>query len=174
MTLNFMTTWPTGGKTHFPAKVLHSHLKESTYGIANAICEYGKHIDAMYADACLNYVEEQTPKLHTIRSGKRWNPGMKIHYKIWTGKPYKSKTFNFFESECISVQDIEITHKKEDVASDGVAVLTKILVDGRSIHKLSEVEQLAKNDGFDNITDFLNYFREDFSGQIIHWTNLKY
>jgi hypothetical protein len=33
---------------------------------------------------------------------------------------------------------------------------------------------LAQNDGFDTIEEFFEYFNEDFSGKIIHWTNFKY
>lgn len=34
--------------------------------------------------------------------------------------------------------------------------------------------QLALNDGFDTIEDFFAYFNKDFTGKLIHWTDLKY
>ena len=37
-----------------------------------------------------------------------------------------------------------------------------------------QIEQLAKNDGFDSVQDFFNWFNEDFNGRIIHWTDFKY
>ncbi|MFI5142060.1 MAG: hypothetical protein ACHQII_06855, partial [Bacteroidia bacterium] len=36
------------------------------------------------------------------------------------------------------------------------------------------VEQLAYNDGFDNVEAFLNYFKDGFTGKLIHFTDLKY
>jgi len=37
-----------------------------------------------------------------------------------------------------------------------------------------EIEQLAINDGFDSLKDFMHWFNVDFEGKIIHWTKLKY
>lgn len=34
--------------------------------------------------------------------------------------------------------------------------------------------KLAINDGFESIDDFFNYFNEDTTGKIIHWTDLEY
>lgn len=36
------------------------------------------------------------------------------------------------------------------------------------------IRHLATNDGFDSVSDFLTYFNDHFTGQIVHWTNLKY
>ena len=48
-----------------------------------------------------------------------------------------------------------------------------IYIDGFALSR-KEVKQLAINDGFDNVSDFHNYFNEDFIGKIIHWTDFKY
>lgn len=36
------------------------------------------------------------------------------------------------------------------------------------------IEKIAINDGFDSVDDFFSWFKDDFTGKIIHWTNLKY
>ncbi len=54
-----------------------------------------------------------------------------------------------------------------------------VRIDGKNIFTIDhfitdEMNQLALNDGFDNVQDFFVYFNEDFTGKIIHWTDLKY
>lgn len=39
---------------------------------------------------------------------------------------------------------------------------------------LNESRVIAGNDGFNSIDDFFAYFNKDFSGKIIHWTDLRY
>jgi hypothetical protein len=36
------------------------------------------------------------------------------------------------------------------------------------------VEVLARNDGFATVKDFFEWFSEDYTGKIIHWTELRY
>ena len=36
------------------------------------------------------------------------------------------------------------------------------------------MKDLARNDGFDSIQAFFEWFKEDFEGKIIHWTDLRY
>ncbi len=48
-----------------------------------------------------------------------------------------------------------------------------VLVDDRKL-KIEEVNQLAINDGFNSVDDFFQYFNTDFTGKLIHWTDLKY
>jgi hypothetical protein len=36
------------------------------------------------------------------------------------------------------------------------------------------LEVIARHDGFDSVNDFLDWFSEDFTGKLIHWTDLKY
>ena len=33
---------------------------------------------------------------------------------------------------------------------------------------------LVQNDGFASISDFFKFFNKDYTGKIIHWTDLKY
>lgn len=111
------------------------------------------------------------PKLHSIRKGNRWKAGNSI--QMATGvrtKRYKqfNKRIERLE-KCISVQIIEIVYAEPNVHLWPMW----IKVDGRSLDKV-EVCHLATNDGFDSVSDFLTYFNDHFTGQIVHWTDLKY
>lgn len=116
-------------------------------------------------------------KIHTIREDPhgRWNAGRHIHFA--TG--VRTKHYNcFMESECVSVQAIQIHHYRDENVKSAVDVI----VDGDLIYSLygtavindERMEQLAKNDGFDSVADFFKFFNKDFQGRIIHWTDFKY
>ena len=110
----------------------------------------------------------QGRKKHTIRIDKndRWKPGMKIHFA--TG--VRTRLYHqFYEGFCKSTQKIQILW--DNISQNGEVV--SILIDGRLID-LDEVETLAINDGFEDVSEFLNWFNEDFEGKIIHWTDLRY
>ena len=110
----------------------------------------------------------QKSKKHTIREDKndRWKPGMKIHFA--TG--VRTRLYHqFYEGFCKSTQKIQILWDNISLNVEFVS----ILIDGRLID-LDEVETLAINDGFEDVSEFLNWFSEDFEGKIIHWTDLKY
>lgn len=116
-------------------------------------------------------------KIHTIREDTkdRWKPGNTIHFA--TGRRTKHYE-QFKEGECISTQKIEIRHwpdYKTDVLIDGHffgEVLHKGLDEIYIYH--ADLLILAMNDGFTSIEDFFQWFSEDFTGKIIHWTNFKY
>lgn len=111
-----------------------------------------------------------TPKLHTIRTDKnnRWRADMPIHFYINNRRP---DMFQFAPVvRCVSVQDIEIRYKD---SSGFTWTNPEVIIDGITFDP-SEWEEIAKNDGFDNVADFFAYFNTDFTGKIIHWTDLKY
>ena len=110
----------------------------------------------------------QGRKKHTIRIDKndRWKPGMKIHFA--TG--VRTRLYHqFYEGFCKSTQKIQILW--DNISLNGEFV--SVLIDGRPID-FDEVETLAVNDGFEDVSEFLNWFDEDFKGKIIHWTDLRY
>lgn len=53
-----------------------------------------------------------------------------------------------------------------------------LLIDGVSVVNSDDIiEQLYKNEGFKDRVEFFtdhHWFRKDFKGQIIHWTNFRY
>lgn len=116
-------------------------------------------------------------KIHTIRQDKpnRWKSGMLIHF----AKGVRTKNYiNFQLGQCFSTQKIKIKYNP----GGGV----NVWIDDQWFHyqtdwglswdKESEerILQLAKNDGFDSIGDFFNWFNQDFEGKIIHWTDFRY
>lgn len=110
------------------------------------------------------------PKLHTIRDDKnnRWKPGVMIDYFINCRQP---NMFRFAPRlPVVSTQEIEI----ENYTDTGVWFKDAVVsIDGSYLNR-GEVEKLAQNDGFDTVDEFFEYFKEDFKGKIIHWTDLRY
>lgn len=105
-------------------------------------------------------------KTHTIREDKnnRWKPGIFIDFFI---NVRKKDMFRFAPRiPVISIQKIYIKYWDKE---------PKIYIDDRNF-PLNDtmVNLLIKNDGFYNVEDFFNYFNKDFTGKIVHWTNLKY
>lgn len=117
------------------------------------------------------------PKLHTIREDikDRWQPGTKIDFFI---NCRQKDMFRFAPVlPVVSTQKIQIKRHLDYVSIFIDKVLFEIELDEftKKIKSTDPViKQLAQNDGFDTIEDFLTYFNKDFKGKIIHWTNLKY
>jgi hypothetical protein len=108
------------------------------------------------------------PKIHTIRRDldNEWTPGMDIQLVINLNT---IEEFQFAPAlKCQSVQRIQIDYSKL-IDPSGPAVF----VDYQLLDKPSLVD-LVKNDGFPTVADFFSYFNEDFNGNLIHWTPLKY
>jgi hypothetical protein len=168
MNLSFRTKWLKGGSTYFIEKIwsgldiMPTHKNLHANGIPISYMR-------IYAPNCLPFVvnSEYKPKLHTIRRDKkgRWKSGMKIHFYI------NSRTKNMFRFAPIipvaSIQKIKIECPTEYLNDQ------KIYIDGKLL-TTEEMQQLAWNDGFENLAAFQLWFNTDFEGIIIHWTNLKY
>ena len=111
-------------------------------------------------------------KIHTIRedSNDRWKAGNKIHFA--TG--VRTKNYNQFkEGECKSIQTIEIFY------GDVKPNLVTVAIDKGIIYStLLDIDfnflEFVKNDGFDSIESFFDWFDKDFKGKIIHWTDKRY
>ena len=104
-------------------------------------------------------------KIHTIRADKldRWKVGNKIHFA--TGVRTKHYN-NFKEGFCLHIQKIKFKY-------DGDCPVPSIAIDEVMLH-CHEIEELAINDGFDDVKSFLEWFNSDFTGKIIHWTDKIY
>ena len=114
----------------------------------------------------INVLSNCEPKLHTIREDKnnRWKAGVMIDFFI----NVRTKSMFRFAPRLpvVSIQKILIKYWDKS---------PKIYIDGRNFPvDDTNVWQLAQNDGFDNIVDFFAYFDKDFTGKIIHWTDLRY
>src|SRR5690625_1462107 len=169
MTLGFSTHWPdkmgelAGQPTYFIEQIW-SGLKDhdlSTRAEELFYSDNGKKFRA---------ITDFPPKIHTIRRGNRWRKGMKIHMVIHNRT---KKRFQFAPVlECTGVQNVEIDHWWYDEEKTAANFPT-VKIDDRLLD-WTEIENLALNDGFPSVEDFFKFFDSDFSGQIIHWTNLKY
>lgn len=106
------------------------------------------------------------PKLHTIREDKndRWKVGAKIDFFI---NCRQKNMFRFAPVlPVVSIQKIEIIHA--EFMNDLI-----IKIDNKILNT-EEMQQLAYNDGFENLFKFIMYFKEDFTGKLIHWTDYVY
>jgi hypothetical protein len=111
---------------------------------------------------------EQGIKIHSVREDAhdRWHAGRVIQMSHGV----RTKHFHCFaQMLCTGTQKIEIKCRKH------IYLLgqSDVKVDGRELD-LAEINQLAINDGFDNLYDFLDFFPKCFKGKIIHWTLYRY
>lgn len=138
-----------------------------------------------------------TPKLHTFRLDQydRWKAGMNIQM-VYRGPKYSildhfNKGIPELE-KCKSTQKVEIKwytfHTKDlpIMRGDEKSLTPKpkdylttrspvVIIDGITFSSgCTQIKQLAINDGFDSLESFYGYFNKDFSGKIIHWTDLRY
>lgn len=98
-------------------------------------------------------------KLHTIRQ-KPIAVGTMMNHIVY---PYHKKERRCVLSNfCTATQIISIDPDART-----------IFIDGKEQSK-SDMERLAKNDGFETTDDFWTFFNRPYQGMIIHWTDTKY
>jgi len=153
MTLGFKQKFPWGEPTNFREKIL--------YGVGRAIWITPRQI-------------KKYPKIHTMRADptNRWKAGRKIEM-VYRGAGYKildhfNKGIPELE-KCVSVQKIKIL-----VTPYGGALMYDISIDDGPMLTRAQASVLAVNDGFDSLHDFERWFKKDFTGKIIHFTDLRY
>lgn len=175
MILAFSTRFPAGkGKislqpTYFIDKILRGFIENDLIGMqdfCNYFDNYKSKFGKVYEEDALN-----TAKLHTIRkdTSNRWKAGNDIHFSI---NVRTKKQFQFAPVvKCVSTQTIKISYKEKDCEKQ--CCEPAIYIDNQPID-FKTLQSLALNDGFNSVVDFLNYFNTNYTGKIIHWTNLKY
>lgn len=108
------------------------------------------------------------PKLHTIRQDldNEWSAGKDIQPVVHLNS---IDEFQFAPSmTCTAVQRIHIDYSGL-IKENGPAVFIDYeLLDQQT------VALLAINDGFPTIEDFFLYFDGEFTGNLIHWTPVRY
>ena len=185
MTLSFQTKWPErmgglAGQPNYFIEKIWAGLNLYFTGDQNAFDGEEDWDDGFWEENVKNRVfswegtYHVSPKLHTIRHDphNRWKPGMKIHFVI------NNRTKNRFQFAPVigvkNVQKIEIKYWNRD--SDFPLIIIDNYYEYHAYEKdgYSFMEQLALNDGFPSVEAFFQYFNEDFTGKIIHWTDLKY
>lgn len=163
-----------GKPTYFPEKILRSLQENCEIDIVPYLKELAKHTDLSDSTADL------IPKDHTFRldSKNRWKEDNNIHYIINNRTPERFQFAPVMKVTCI--QFFEFKHVL------GFERLPRLIIRNRSGHiirslhpdnhfeYLTEIDNIAKRDGFPSWDEFLGYFREDCSGKIIHWTHNSY
>lgn len=173
MTLSFSTKFPSGKPTYFVQKVWQSIWEMGDYR-HEFECYFGELLERKItpADVPTDYMVRG--KLHTIRADAkdRWKQGNNIHFVI------NNRTKNRFQFAPIlpvkSLQRISIRWLTDELTDEKSPWCW---IDGECFaagFEANNWEKLAINDGFDNVEDFFNWFSEDFTGKIIHWTEFKY
>ncbi len=111
-------------------------------------------------------------KIHTIRldNKNRWKKGMKIQQ----ANGVRTKYYNCFQEDvCTGIQTIKIKHPKSSMSLLNTYYSIKVYIDDVQLGTIG-IRELAINDGFNCMKDFLDWFNEDFEGKIIHWTDKRY
>lgn len=160
-----------GMPTYFPAKILESLQRSNIIAYRDAVIAF----EALYQKVPRELFDSgrgsEAEKKHTIRADEkeRWKAGNLIHFVINNRRPDQ---FQFAPVvPCVSTQKIII--KWWLSKATGRYTLPYVLIDGKTIRGKA-LDQLAVNDGFASRKEFFEYFNTDFTGKIIHWTNLKY
>lgn len=172
MTLSFKQKFDNGNRTRFIEKIwatidrykIVSEEERKAYGL--------KLADDRMVDVLPKL--DWPPKIHTIREdkGKRWKAGTTIHPVINNRRPDRYQFAPCFP--CVSRQEIRIEwmHNFPSIKINGIDYYKVDMMTGEVIDM--GIEQLARNDGFDTIHEFLEWFNKDFLGTIIHFTNFQY
>jgi uncharacterized protein YqfB (UPF0267 family) len=97
-------------------------------------------------------------KIHSIREdkGNRWKVGSMINFAT----SVRTKKYNEFKKATVTHIDfVLITQRKAVYIND---------------FRLSKerIEEFAQNDGFESASKFFEFFNDDFTGKIIHWTKV--
>lgn len=167
MNLGFRTKWPNGEPTYFTQKIWTSLLIDLKMNLDNYNNYLTEYMNRFSTNIFYYNSNDYFPKKHTIREDKpdRWKAGNKIHFVI------NNRTKNRFQFApvipVISTQTIRIECPTEYLNDQKIYVDDKLL-------NLEQMQKLAYNDGFENLAAFQLWFNTDFTGKIIHWTNLKY
>lgn len=147
--------------TYFQEKIIECLLRDRS--VETHELSWAKYL--INTKLGLYVIGSKKQKFHTIREDKanRWKAGNDIHFIINNRTPNR---FQFAPVvKCVSTQKIEIKYYVKNNANK-----VSITIEGKEIN----LNDLAINDGFKSAGQFLDYFNKDFTGKIIHWTDLKY
>jgi hypothetical protein len=124
--------------------------------------------EKIYAGVAPELYKDFEPKIHSMREGERWRAGMDIQmaYGVRT-KQYRQFNKGVSKLEkCISTQHVFMTYDWQ----------LEVSISGRELTP-EEISVLIKNDGLTR-QQFIDWFfpdnKDEWSGQIIHWTEFRY
>jgi hypothetical protein len=114
-------------------------------------------------------------KRHTIRANyDYWSKIVEkckagealISIRQWSGRPYQSKQFEICQCLNPEIQKIHFTK--------GTPETTPTIYIGQRSFFGEDFNTIARNDGFEDVQDFLDWFPHEFDGGIIHLGPNKY
>jgi hypothetical protein len=111
-------------------------------------------------------------KIHTIREDQknRWKVGMKIH--MATG--VRTKEYNQFAiAKVTKIDSIAIAWHRHHTPEEVNQTVLVYINENRFSWSSKTIQELVKNDGFNTMEEFFEWFNEDFTGKIIHWELIK-
>lgn len=178
MILGFSTIFPKGKKvlsgrpTKFPEKIWQSFSDQFTLDNWEDYIDGFENIGYDFDVDAIGFA----PKGHTIRqdSKNRWKVGMDIHFNI---NVRTKKMFRF--APILKVKHIQrisifqVANVDTPYTYKSNSKTYQIQIDGQCVTK-KVIEKIATYDGFDCVDDFFDWFSEDFTGKLIHWTDNKY
>lgn len=163
MICGFKQNFKNGAPTYFAEKIWSNRL--------NNIIDLKDFIFAdkkrkKWFNKSFNYIRIFVPKLHTIREDL--NNRYKVGQKLQLAYNVRTKDYLQFhpDIEIKSIQEIKIIYHKE-------LAWPMVIIDKKNL-TFCEIEKLAINDGFDDVSNFFEWFNKDFKGKIIHFTDFKY
>ena len=110
-------------------------------------------------------IRDTRTKIHTVRRDEenRLMPGVKIALSC------VGLHLVFDEKVITAVQHIEI-----HIQILQYVKYIQVFIDGRKL-EYREIVELAKNDGFNDVNDFISHFGLGrYEGKLIHWTDKRY
>lgn len=155
--------------TYFVEKILSGLMDNYLMPKIVANDFLSKYFDK-YTGRCIT-LSNAKPKIHTMRVDEhdRWKAGTLIHFVINNRTPSRYQFAPVIK--CVSEQKVIIKYWYDNDTQ--LFTIPMILINGRVLTN-KEIDELAINDGFESVIDFLAYFNTDWSGKLIHWTNKKY
>ncbi len=113
----------------------------------------------MSEEKLCEFVNNKTPKIHTIREGDGYRKGMKFAPYVWSGRPYNSLQIVFAPELTVE--------KTTPIVVDKFAV--RIITADTGTLSGSQTLELVKNDGIDNLKDFQSWFTKGLAGNIVYF-----
>lgn len=163
--ITFSTTFPkyhpsAGEKTRFVERIWAGLLP--VFGEEEMHAYLDEYDGDLWDISYLNWlrINKVVPKIHTIRSGHRWDKGYKFSPRVWSGKPYCSKQVKF-------APDLTIT----DVPNFVMTPNRNIWIGQKD--RTLEANSIACYDGL-LPKDFWAWFPKPMDGQVIIWGENPY
>ena len=165
MNLAFSTKFTDGSPTYFIEKI-NSGIIEMDKGYKNEVWEKERLYSERFGFNLIELDVTDYAKIHTIRrdSKDRWKEGNKIHFII------NNRTKDRFQfAPLLTVEKIQKFELKYlSIAREPIDLKPMIWIDGYLFYDPATgidkgIEQFAKNDGFDSVEKFFEWFSEDFT-----------